>query len=74
MHKQKLLWKGLLKDQGIKFKIAGQNKIDKLRKDRLDDLYEVKEIKTNVATEKNPNYKVINVIFCNNICELAKRV
>ena len=52
MHKQKQLWKSLLKDQDFKFRIAGQNKIDQRRKERLDDLYEVKELRTNIGTEK----------------------
>ena len=31
-----------LTEQGFKVKIAGQNKIDQLRKERIDDLYEIK--------------------------------
>ena len=74
MHKQKKIWKAHFKDQGIKFRIAGQNKIDQRRKERLDDLYEVKQVRTNIGTEKNPIYKDVNVVYCNNICELAKRI
>ena len=74
MQKQKLLWKLNLKNQGFKVKIAGQHKIDELRKERIDDLFEETEIRANIATEKNPVYKLINVVYCNNICELAKRV
>ena len=74
MHKQKKLWKSHLKDQGFKVKIAGQNKMDKLRKERIDDLFVVEEIRGNVGTEKNPIFKNINVVYCNNICELAKRI
>ena len=74
MHKQKLLWKSHLKDQGFKVKIAGQAKIDQLRKARIDDLFDVKEIRGNAGTEKNPIYKSVNVVYCTDICELAKRI
>ena len=74
MHKQKVLWKSHLKEQGLKVKIAGQNKIDQLRKERVDDLFDIKEIIGNAGTEKNPMIKPINVVYCTDICELAKRI
>ena len=67
MYKQTKLWKGLFKDQGFVIHIAGQKKIDKVRKERVDDLFEVTEVKGNVGTEKNPIFKNISVVFCNNI-------
>ena len=74
MHKLKSHWKSNLKNQGFKVSIAGQHRIDQLRKERVDDLFEVKEIMANVGSEKNPISKCINVVYCNNICELAKRI
>ena len=52
MHKQKTLWKTHLKYQGFKINIAGQGRVDQLRKERVDDLYEITSIKGNVGTEK----------------------
>ena len=72
MHKQNLLWKANLKDQGFKVKMAGQRKIDMLRKDLLDDLYDAKEVWANIGSEKAPISKKIRVVYCNNICELAR--
>ena len=74
MHKQTKLWKGLLKDQGFDVHIAGQKTIDKVRKERVDDLFEVTEVQGNVGPEKNPIYINISVEYCNNICELARRI
>ena len=74
MHKQKTLWKSQLTNQGFKVKIAGQRKIDQLRKERVDDLFDIKEIVGNAGTEKNPLIRSINLVYCNNICELAKRI
>ena len=74
MLKQTQLWKAHLKDQGFKVDIAGQKKIDKLRKERVDDLFEMKYVKGNIGTENNPIYRDIKVIYCNDICQLAKRI
>ena len=68
MHKQKVLWKSHLKEQGLKVKIAGQNKIDQLRKERVDDLFNIKGIIGNAGTEKNPMIKPINVVYCTENC------
>ena len=74
MHKQKSLCESNLKNQGFKVKIAGQHRIDNLKKDRLDDLYEMKEVWANIGSEKNPISKKINVVYCIDICELARRI
>ena len=74
MLKQTNLWKQHLQDQGIKVDIAGQKKIDQLHKERVDDLFNVKEVKGNIGTEKNPLFKHIKVVYCNNICELVMRI
>ena len=74
MYKQTKLWKNNLQQQGFQVNIACQKKIDKLRKERVDDLFDIKLIKGNTGTEKNPIYKNISVVYCTNICELAKRI
>ena len=74
MHKQKLILKSSLKNQGFKVKMANEKKVAQLRKQRLDDLYENKEVWANVGTEKSPISKQINVVYCKDICELAKRI
>ena len=43
MQKQTQLWKNLLQNQGFSVDIAGQKKIDALRKERVDDLFEIKD-------------------------------
>ena len=68
------MWKTHLQQQGYKVKIAGQKKIEQARRDRIDDLFCVTEVEGNIGTEKNPIYKNIKVAYCNNICELARRV
>ena len=57
MYKQTQLWKKNLQHQGFKVDIAGQKKIDQLRKERVDDLFAITDIKTNTGTEKNPVWK-----------------
>ena len=63
MYKQTKLWKGLLKDQGFVVHIAGQKKIDKVRKERVDDLFEVTEVKGNFGTEKKQYSKILVLCF-----------
>ena len=74
LHKQKKLWKSLLKEQGCKINIAGRGKVENLRKERVDDLFNISEVRGNVGTEKHPEFKTITVIYCTDICELAIRV
>ena len=74
LHKQKKLWKTLLKEQGCKIDIAGRGKVENLRKERVDDLFNISEVRGNVGTEKHPDFKTITVIYCTDICELAIRV
>ena len=74
MHKQKMLLKNNLENQGFAVKVAGQRKIDQLKKDRVDDIFENKEVITNIGSEKNPIYSKINIVYCSNICELAQRI
>ena len=61
-----------LKNQGFKINIAGQGKVDQLRKERVDYLYEITSIKGNVGTEQK--YKEICVVYCNNVCELDRGI
>ena len=74
LHKQKQLWKSLLKEQGCKIDIAGRGKVENLRKERVDDLFNISEVRGNVGTEKHPEFKTITIIYCTDICELAIRV
>ena len=64
LHKQKKMWKSLLKEQGYMVNIAGRGKIDTLRKERVDDLFNITEVRGNVGTEKHPEFKTITVIYC----------
>ena len=57
MYKQTQLWKKNLQHQGFKVAIAGQKKIDQLRKERVDDLFVTTDITTNTGTEKNHVWK-----------------
>ena len=74
MYKQTKLWKMRLQDQGFRVDIAGQKKIDQVRKERVDDIFDMKEIVGNAGTEKNPILKNIRVAYCTNVCELARRI
>ena len=59
MFKQTQLWKKNLQQQGFKVDIAGQKKIDLLRKEQIDDLFESAEIYINTGTEKTPVWRTI---------------
>ena len=63
-----------LQNQNIKTKFSGKNAVQKLIKERTDELFGETLIKGNKGTELNPIMCDINVVYCKDIIALARKI
>lgn len=68
------LWRERLDKPGIKAEIAGAGAVNKLREQRIGDLFDIDTLRANCGTEKNPKFADVPVVRCTNVVTLARRV
>ena len=63
-----------LQNQNIKAKLSGKNAVQKLIKDRTEELFDEKLVRGNKGSELNPIICDVNVVYCTNIIALARNI
>ena len=62
-----------LQNQNIKTKLSGKNAVQKLIKDRTENLFDEKLVRGNKGSELNPIICDISVVYCTNIIALSRK-
>lgn len=67
-------WRKWIEGCGVKVAMPSRRAVDEARDERTGDLFTTAAVPGNIATEAKPTFKDIEVVHCNDIRELCRRV